>query len=274
MPTFTETPLFFSGGLRQLFGLLHEPRAGSDRTGFVFCHPFGEEKLWTHRVFVHTARELAGRGHAVLRFDYGGNGDSDGDVHDTSLQSNLSDIGAAIEFLKARRQVTSVGLLGLRLGATAAALVADQRSDISQLVLWSPVTDGARYMQDLLRVNLATQLAVHGGVTHDRENLVDMMRAGHTVNVDGYALSFAFHDQVSDVRLTDSPRSFTGRCLVVQIDRSSAAPPARDLEHLHRQYRNGAFTTVAEEPFWKEIKRFYERTDHLVTTTLEWLEGA
>ena len=48
---------------------------------FVFCHPLTEEKLWTHRVFVTFARELAAAGHTVLRFDYRGNGDSDGIKH-------------------------------------------------------------------------------------------------------------------------------------------------------------------------------------------------
>lgn len=267
-----ETPLFFPGRAAQLFGVLHEPVAADDRLAFVLCHPFGEEKLWAHRVFVHAARMLARRGHAVLRFDCSGHGDSDGDDADTSLQSHLVDIAAAVDFLKTRRQVASVGLLGLRLGATEAALLGDQRTDISQLVLWSPITDGAKYMQELLRINLATQLAVYGSVTSDRENLVAQMRAGQTVNIDGYELSLPFYDQLSAVALTRSPRTFAGRCLIVQIDRSSDAQPARDLDQLRHVYQNATLAIVAEEPFWKEIKRFYERTEQLVATTLDWLE--
>ena len=105
MPQPLETPLFFPGVRTPLFGVLHEPATASGALPFVFCHAFGEEKLWAHRVFVAFARELARRGHAVLRFDCGGNGDSGGDFSQSSLKTNLADIDTAIELLKARSGV-------------------------------------------------------------------------------------------------------------------------------------------------------------------------
>ena len=79
-----ETPFFFEGDTGSLFGLLHEPDPATPaREAFVFCHPFGEEKLWTHRTYVSMARRLAERGHPVLRFDFLGNGDSDGAFADS-----------------------------------------------------------------------------------------------------------------------------------------------------------------------------------------------
>ena len=81
-----ETPFFFKTESRRLFGVLHLPEAGSPGTrAIVMSHPFGEEKLWSHRVFVSCARALAARGYTVLRFDYTGAGDSTGDTADTSL---------------------------------------------------------------------------------------------------------------------------------------------------------------------------------------------
>ena len=58
-PVTTETPFFFPSGKHSLFGILHQPAAATCLPAFVFCHPFGEEKLWTHRVFVSFARRLA-----------------------------------------------------------------------------------------------------------------------------------------------------------------------------------------------------------------------
>ena len=72
-----EEPFIFRRDDVSLFGMLHKP-AGSPRLGFVTCHPFAEEKLWSHRVFVSAARALAQAGHAVLRFDFSGAGDSGG----------------------------------------------------------------------------------------------------------------------------------------------------------------------------------------------------
>jgi len=96
-----ETPLFFQGSHSRLFGVLHEPASHAPgRLPFVFCHPFGEEKLWAHRVFVTFARTLAGRGHVVLRFDYMGNGDSEGPFERSSVSTALDDITVAIDWLQ------------------------------------------------------------------------------------------------------------------------------------------------------------------------------
>jgi exosortase A-associated hydrolase 2 len=269
-----ETPLFLPSGDHQLFAVLHEPDSEARMTPFVFCHAFGEEKLWAHRVFVDFARRLSSRGYPVLRVDCRGNGDSSGEFSETSLTTNLADLGTAIDWLKARRNVARVGLLGLRLGATEAALLAEGRDDVSTLVLWNPIVDGARYMQELLRINLTTQLATSKAITHDREALLAQMRAGQTVNIDGYELALPFHEQVSAIRLGDQLHAFGGRCLLVQIERNAAAQPMPELVRLQERLAAATLRVVSEEPFWREIQRFYEATDELCNATLQWLEGA
>jgi uncharacterized protein len=265
-----ETPFFF-GRTPRLFGVLHEPAVAQQRTPFVFCHPFAEEKLWAHRVYVNFARELAQLGHPVLRFDYVGNGDSDGDFQEWCLEAALEDIGRAVDELKGRTSATEVGLLGLRLGASLAAQAAESRHDISKLILWAPIVDGHRYMQELLRVNLTTQMAVYREIRADREQLAQSLREGRTVNVDGYELSLALYRQLSEMRLNDRARSFAGSCLLVQLDRSDRARPLRELEVLRAHYSKGDLRFVQEEPFWKEIERFYDTAPNLFAGTLEWL---
>ena len=51
-------------------------------------------------------------------------------------------------------------------------------------------------MQEQLRVNLATQLAVYKEVRQDRAALVAEMQGGATVNVDGYELGGALYDEI------------------------------------------------------------------------------
>ena len=84
----SESPFFFPRGDARLFGVLHRPSGPVSRSGFVLSHPFAEEKLWSHRVFVSFARALAGRGLAVLRFDYAGAGDSSVDVGGRTWRSS------------------------------------------------------------------------------------------------------------------------------------------------------------------------------------------
>lgn len=265
-----EAPFFFEGGEHSLFGVLHRPRAGAERQpAFVFCHPLAEEKLWAHRVFVAYARELAAKGYPVLRFDLAGNGDSDGDFSEVSLATVCTDVKHAILEVRRLTGAEEVSLLGLRLGATVASIVAEQTGGLHHLILWSPITDGERYMQDLLRVNVMTQMATYKEVRHERPSLVRSMEQGQTVNIDGYEMGWPLYSTVSAVSLDAVSHEFGGPCLIVQVDRQ--AKPAPDLQRLAASYRAATTKFAQEEAFWKEIARFYQDAPSLFGVTNEWL---
>lgn len=267
----SESAFFFANGAYRLFGVLHRPAPEHARgRGFVFCYPCFEEKLWTHRVFVSLARELAARGYHVLRFDFMGQGDSDGDFEQSTVSSCLSDLSCAINQL--RQEIgadAEVSLLGLRFGALLAAVHAERDSKIASLVLWDPVTDGAAYMQEVLLSNLATQSAVHLKIRFTREDLVAQMRAGNTVNIEGYELSYGLYDSATQLNLTGS-KTFSAPCLVVQIGRANQKPK-KNLQALCDAYPQAQLALSVEEPFWKEIKTFYPRAQNLFATTFDWL---
>ncbi|MEQ1794012.1 MAG: alpha/beta hydrolase [Nitrospira sp.] len=266
--------MFFENGAYRLFGVLHEPAAAPSGWGWVFCHPFAEEKLWAQRVYVSFARMLAARGARVLRFDAMGNGDSQGEFSDSSVDTMLSDIGCAIKMLeRSSGTALSVGLLGLRFGATLAALAAEQYSTVGKLVLWEPIVDGGKYMQELLRVNLTTQTAIYKEIRHNREALVRMMREeGRTVNVDGYEIAYPCYEQASAVKLNEGGKRFAGPCLIVQMGRAGQ-PIRSEVKALQATYRSADIREVVEEPFWKEIKQWYRTAPNLFETTSAWVEG-
>lgn len=271
--TAPETPMFFENGYCRLFGILHEPVAAPTGYGWVFCHPFGEEKLWAQRVYVSFARMLAARGAWVLRFDAMGNGDSEGQFSKSSVETMLADIGYAIGLLERSSEATlRVGLLGLRLGATVAALAAERYPNVSTLVLWEPIIDGAKYMQELLRINLTTQTAVYKEIRHNRETLARMMQEGGTVNVDGYEIAYPYYEQASAVKLGEVAKRFAGSCLIVQIGREGQAI-RQDLKSLQETYPSADLREAVEEPFWKEIKRWYGTAPNLFQTTLAWIRA-
>ncbi len=270
--TDVEHPFFFAAGERTLFGFYHPPAVPSSLPALVFCHAFAEEKLWAQRIFVAAAREMAAAGYPVLRFDFSGNGDSEGDFAGTSVTGALDEIRSAIAAARRLSGRDEISLLGLRLGATFAALAADaDPGAVHDLVLWAPVCDGNRYMQDLLRVNLTTQVAVHKEVRYDRGQLVEQMQQGGTVNVDGYEIAHPLFSQISAISLGGSPARYPGRCLIVQVDRAAGARPALDLQRLSTAYADATLTAVADDPFWKEIPRFCQDAPGLTRATLEWL---
>ena len=122
MIAIAETPLFFPGAGYSLFGVFHEPVGSPTGEAFVFCHPFGEEKLWTHRVLVSFARLLAERGHAVLRFDYMGNGDSHGTFQASSLGTMISDVRAAVRQASSLAGTTRIRANSVNPGPTRTAM--------------------------------------------------------------------------------------------------------------------------------------------------------
>lgn len=278
-----EQPGFFHSGSTCLFGVLHLPVGRPRPLGVVMSHPFGEEKLWCHRVFVSFARELAARGIAVLRFDFAGAGDSGGSLAATSLDSHIADLEAGILHLAQRvPTVQDVGVAGLRFGATIAALAAERAQGRTRellanapLMLWDPVLDGEAWLAELLRSHLSTQLAVYGKVVENRDSLRERIHRGESVNLDGYDLAAPLFDSCSRKDLlTATPKSHGGLALVMQIAASESQKTRADLEALGGAYQRGSFQRCVEEPFWKEIRTFYGRAPRLADATLGWLEQA
>lgn len=276
-----EQPGFFENDGASLFGVVHTPAGEPRPLAFVLSHPFGEEKLWAHRAFVSFARRLAARGHVVLRFDYRGCGDSEGELASSSLQSHLGDLTAAIDHLVHHQtEVRQVGLAGLRFGATVAALAAERATGHTRdllagapLVLWDPITDGEAWLGEMLRSHLSTQMAVFGRVVETRDVLRERIARGERINLDGYDLAAPLYDSCCAKDLLDSStKTFEGATQITQIAANENQKPRVDLQALAGAYRRGSFARCIEEPFWKEIRAFYGRAPQLEASTCAWLD--
>ncbi|MBK7034657.1 MAG: hydrolase 1, exosortase A system-associated [Ignavibacteria bacterium] len=96
-------------------------------------------RVGSHRQFLLLSRTLASAGYPVLRFDYRGMGDSDGELR--NFESVDDDIGAAIDaFVSQYPEVTRVVLWGLCDAASASLLYFDARRDgrVAGLCLLNP----------------------------------------------------------------------------------------------------------------------------------------
>lgn len=116
----------------------------------LLCNPFGEEALRAHRIYRVLATQLERRGYAVMRFDYGGTGDSMGDSADVTVEGSIADVALAAAELRATSGAGKLVVIGLRLGATLAALATSRGGLRSRhLVMWDPVVDGSAYLSEL-----------------------------------------------------------------------------------------------------------------------------
>lgn len=145
------TPLRFGRQHRQLIGLMHaDARPHGPRHGVVICNPFGQESIRTHRLFRVLADRLHRMGLDVLRFDYFGTGDSEGDDAEGDIDGWTGDIQAAHAELVRRAHCSQVTWIGARLGATLALLAARDASHRPQnLIAWDPILDGEAYLAHL-----------------------------------------------------------------------------------------------------------------------------
>lgn len=275
---YIEEPFFFYSGKKRIFAVLHQPNKEFSKNGLalIFCTAFAEEKLWAHRVFVSFARDLAKEGIAVLRFDFMGHGDSEGEFEDSNVETQLRDIQSAIELVKIKTRSKTIGLLGLRLGATLAAIAARQSAFIDFLVLWEPIIKCKDYLQKCLRSNLAKQMAIYKKIIHDRKKLTEELLNGRHVNIDGYLMSGSFYKQASAIDLNSFAPPFLLPQQLVHISKKPNAPIKKDiLTYYKNQIENAnsinQLSQVCEDHFWTEINSYYQRANALFESTKSWI---
>jgi exosortase A-associated hydrolase 1/exosortase A-associated hydrolase 2 len=106
-----EYPVSFRCDGDELIGVIHRGRPGVKRGVVIIVAGGPQYRAGAHRQFVSLARRLAARGHAVLRFDLRGMGDSAGEHR--GFQHSDGDIRSAIDVLLVREShLDSVVLLG------------------------------------------------------------------------------------------------------------------------------------------------------------------
>lgn len=179
-----------------IFGWYHStPSAGQSDCVAVVCGPIGHEYTRTHRTMRHLADRLAERGIPAVRFDYHGMGDSPGAELDPERVAYWqSSIRAAIRQARALSGRQRVCLIGVRLGATMAALVASE-TPVDLLVLWNPVTKGRAYVRELQAIAMSAARTstdcdgglesagfVMSGETLDALRGTDLMNTTYDVN--------------------------------------------------------------------------------------------
>jgi len=93
----------------------------------IFGHCFTCSRHTT--VLRETARKLTDRGIAALRFDFSGNGRSEGDFINTAYTRHVSEIASARQFL-ATKGLARFGLAGHSMGAAVSILAALRMTDV------------------------------------------------------------------------------------------------------------------------------------------------
>jgi len=196
-------PAHFGSKDRLLFGIYAPAKGKRQRRGVLLCGPWGAEALRAHRSLKSLSDLLADDGFDVFRFDYYGTGDSMGESLDVTLSGWVEDTEAAMDELMGIASVPKVSLVGLRLGAYAAAAAGARRArQVERLLLWEPVTSGVAYLAELLPARAGAP-------------------GGEPWEVGGYALSPTLVEELRAARVAGPPGSWRAALVI----RSSPGGP-------------------------------------------------
>jgi putative redox protein len=141
---------------------------------FAHCFTCSKDSHAASRV----ARALARRGLAVLRFDFTGLGGSGGDFANTDFSSNVEDLLAAAEFLRARGLAPKL-LIGHSLGGAAVLAAAGRVPEAAAVATIAAPSDPAHVVAQLgdslarIAAEGEGQVAIAGRSFRIRQSFID-----------------------------------------------------------------------------------------------------
>jgi pimeloyl-ACP methyl ester carboxylesterase len=250
-------PLWIEGGSGALFAWVSRPTVPLARGGVVLVPTVGFEARCARQAMRALATHLARGGYVVLRFDYASTGDSDGTFAAAAPDPQwLADVATCVAYLR-ESGVGVVSAVGMRLGATIAAVAADRHDlGLASLVLWDPCESGRGFLREL--------------------RALEALRRKEYTDGDGGSIEtaeFLFPgDMVTSLRsitLTHTDvRAIAHRTLVITRGQRPLSPPVR----AHLELGKVDFETTDEQEGVLGVHPFFVSIpDRTITRITEWI---
>jgi len=167
---------------------LYHPPQGESRGAVLHVPAHAEEMNQSRRMVARQARLLAAKGMGVLQIDLYGCGDSDVLSADARWEIWRRDVLLALAWLRGRAD-GPLSLWGLRLGGLLALDAAQGRTDLASILLWQPVTEGAAYLTQFLRLRLAADMLTSAASAADTGTLRAQLAGGASLDIAGYTIA-------------------------------------------------------------------------------------
>lgn len=270
-----EDHFFFRppGADQALYARFYGPATPAD-LGVVIVPPIGRERVRVATEMAFLGRDLASAGFAVLRFDYRGEGESEGDFQASTITSRVADVVAAAEELRRRSALRRVALVGFHLGSAIAGL-SGAAAGADRLVLCDPLWDFRAYVRNLLRANVLQQSQYFGRATALETDLRATWSAGHPVTIYGFPMAAPLVDELDRLELAPALRSFRGKSAILHFA-PRAAPVPRALHEWGGMLGAPAqccVSSVVTNFSWTTGKRFAPRMNSVNEAIIEWLRN-
>lgn len=261
-------PVTFKNEGQQLVGVLHIPerlKIGQKVPGVVMLHGFTGNKVENHRLFVHAARKLCDSGFVVLRFDFRGSGDSDGEFEDMTILAETSDAEKALTFLVEQKWIDkkAVGILGLSMGGRVAAILASKDKRVGFVILYSAALSP-------LAPRFLSGIKGYQPVEAMRRTL----NTGEAIKVkDGWYLKNSFFETVDDIVPLKVMDRIRIPVLIVHGSKDQVVPVSDSIQGFKivkdLNERNELCVLEGADHVFTDI----EHTRQVIGKTLEWLNS-
>lgn len=258
-------PLLFPCQGNTLLGILHGDAGGPREVAVLIIAGGPQYRVGSHRQFVLSARAFAAAGVPVMRFDYRGMGDSEGEYR--GFEHVADDIRAALDAVVAacvpRRGVV---LLGLCDAASAALMYCRSDPRVAGLILMNPWVRSAQsqaavvvrryYVARLLQRDFWRKL-VSGGFDFAgsiRSLFGNLLRAARrpALQAEGF---------IGDMRA--ALLDFTAPVLIVQSGRDLTADEFRACCRSDMEWQRAVTRSNVEIVDMVEADHTFSRVDHL-----------
>lgn len=144
-----EESLWFGAPDRPLFGRLTLPAVRTSSCGVLLSPPIGREGRLARRSLRTLAILLAMDGHASLRFDHYGTGDSSGSTQDDDFERAWVEGVEHGTTLLRSFGIATISAVGMRMGSTIVGAAASELDlKLSSFVMWDPCESGQSYLRE------------------------------------------------------------------------------------------------------------------------------
>ena len=175
----------------------------------VLCHGFLSGKNSTTNKTL--TRTLTERGIATFRFDFFGQGESQGPFENITTTLAVDQALAALDLVR-QKGYQRIGLMGSSFGGLVSILTAAQRTDLACLALKCPVVDFA----EELRLGFGDEELARWKTSGTIPNIMD--------GTERIALRYAFYEDSLRQIAYEPARSITAPTVIVQGDKDEHVP--------------------------------------------------
>lgn len=268
-------PAFIEGGKGPLFAMHHEPVKRNQQNECIIVLPaFAEEMNRCRYMQTMLAQALTEQGIGLLAVDPYGTGDSGGEFSDADWEGWINDSITAANY-STQLGYQHISLLGIRLGALLAMAVMPSISNLKQLLLWQPVTNGKAALTQFLRLKIAAAMA-RGDDSMTTAQLVEDLNQGNNIQIAGYNVSPSLFNGIQqahlDNHLNTIPLPVDWFSVLTSANKKAPRSELKSIETLQKTGSEITHHTIVGPAFWQA----HERTlaPNLIPATVSVITGS